>query len=76
MLTVMQIQITVREEDEATLHALAERQWRSEQQQACALLEQVLRAEKARTDPNRRTRGASRRSNGIARSNGAVRVEA
>jgi len=51
----MQITVTVRDADEATLNELAEQQWRDPAQQASALLEQALRAQRARSDPSVRT---------------------
>lgn len=55
----MELTVVIREADEQTLRELAETQWRSPEQQASAMLEQALRAQKARSDPMtiHRTRG-------------------
>lgn len=48
----MDLTVTIRDTDEPTLNELAEQQWRSAEQQASALLEQALRAQRARNDPS------------------------
>lgn len=47
----MDLTVTIRESDVAMLNELAATQWRNVEQQASALLEQALRAQKARTEP-------------------------
>ena len=47
----MDLTVTIREPDAQTLNELAEQQWRNAEQQASAMLEQALRAQRARSDP-------------------------
>lgn len=65
--------IVVRESDVATLGEIAERDWRTPEQQASAMLEAALATARARANTPDRPR-APRRTQ--TRTNGVARVEA
>lgn len=52
-----ELTIVIREADEATLKSTADRDWRTPEQQASALLEQTLAAQRARLNAPDRPAG-------------------
>jgi len=67
----VEITIGIRDADMDTLRHVAERQWRTPEQQASALLEQVLGAQLKRGSADEARARNSRRT---TRTNGAVRA--
>lgn len=65
-----EITVVIRDMDWDTLEAFAEREWRRPEQQASAIVERALQAERARsnTDGKPRSRGGRRApaANGVA----------
>ena len=59
-----ELTIRIREEHKSILADLAEQQWRDDAQQASAIVEQVLIAHRAKSDPNTTPRRRARSRNG------------